>query len=407
MISAQVKRFIEQYDLSGTFIVAFSGGYDSMCLLDVLHKLGADIVAVHLNHNWRGDESLAEAKACEEFSKVRNIRFYSEILPDSVKQTETAARDARYNFFCRCAEKFNSKVVFTAHNFDDNAETVLYRIIKGTGISGLKGIAEHRDIFYRPLLKIERAEIEDYCKSNGLKPNVDSSNFNTKYKRNFIRHKIIPMLKEINPKVLCALNSLSDIAKLDFDDNSYFIQKLLCDNNIEYDREKIENIKQFIADNKHLKSGKTMSLAKNLNLFVNCDDIKVIKEQEKSLSELKIKTVGEYKFDNYIFSVKPYNGKEIIFGDEYNVFVSLKDIAHTLRYRKDGDRIQPLGCNGSQKLKKYLNEKKIPNYKKDNIVLLCNGNEVLWAAGLGISEKIKVKDKPTHILSLRKDCYGL
>ena len=215
------------------------------------------------------------------------------------------------------------------------------------------------------------------------------------------------MLKEINPKVLCALNSLSDIAKLDFDDNSYFIQKLLCDNNIEYDREKIENIKQFIADNKHLKSGKTMSLAKNLNLFVNCDDIKVIKEQEKSLSELKIKTVGEYKFDNYIFSVKPYNGKEIIFGDEYNVFVSLKDIAHTLRYRKDGDRIQPLGCNGSQKLKKYLNEKKIPNYKKDNIVLLCNGNEVLWAAGLGISEKIKVKDKPTHILSLRKDCYGL
>ena len=99
-----VKNFIEKYNLSGTFIVAFSGGYDSMCLLDIMHKLNLRTVAVHLNHNWRGEESLNEAKNCEEFAKATGIEFYSEILPEDIAKTETAAREARYDFFKRCAE---------------------------------------------------------------------------------------------------------------------------------------------------------------------------------------------------------------------------------------------------------------------------------------------------------------
>lgn len=147
MIRDNVKNFIEKYNLSGRFILAFSGGYDSMCLLDVLYKLKTDVVAVHLNHNWRGKESMDEAENCENFAKSRGILYYSETLPDDVQKTETAAREARYDFFKRCAEKFNSQIVFTAHNFDDNAETVLYRIIRGTGTAGLQGIAEKREIF--------------------------------------------------------------------------------------------------------------------------------------------------------------------------------------------------------------------------------------------------------------------
>ena len=158
-----IKSFIEKYNLSGTFIVAFSGGYDSMCLLDMLDKEGYDVVAVHLNHNWRGDESKNEAICCENFAKLRGIKFYSETLDADIPPTETAGREARYDFFRRCAKNFNSNVVFTAHNYNDNAETVLYRIIKGTGIVGLQGIAEHRDIFYRPLLSMKRDDIEKYC----------------------------------------------------------------------------------------------------------------------------------------------------------------------------------------------------------------------------------------------------
>ena len=406
MIEKTVKDFIKRHNLSGVFLVGFSGGYDSMCLLHILSKFYPDIVAIHLNHNWRGKESALEAQNCEKFTKSLGIKFYSEILPETVEKTETSAREARYDFFRRCAEKFNSKVVFTAHNFDDNAETVLYRIIKGTGINGLQGIAEKREIFYRPLLKISRETIENYCKNNNLTPNIDSSNFNIKYKRNFIRHKIIPLMKEINPNVINAVNSLSDIAKNG--EETDFIRTLLCSNNIEYDRKKIQRIHNFIEENKNSKSGKIYSLTNDLWLFVNHKNIEIISKSEKSLREINITQEGEYQFDDYIFSIKPFDKEIKTFpkDSDFKAYISTNKIDFTLRYRKDGDIIKPLGASGSQKLKKYLNEKKIPQHKKDKLVLLCQNSEVLWVGGIGLSDKIKVIQNPTHLISLRKVDYG-
>ncbi len=420
MIKDNVKNFIEKYNLSGKFILAFSGGFDSMCLLDILHKLGTDVTAVHLNHNWRGEESLKEAQNCENFAKSRGIPYYSEILPDYIDKTETAGREARYDFFRRCAEKFNSKVVFTAHNFDDNAETVLYRIIRGTGTAGLQGISEKREIFYRPLLKTKREDIEQYCRDNGLTPNTDSSNSDTKYKRNFIRHNVIPLLKEINPNVSDALNSLSKIAEEDYNlINNYLpqnlaqaseieqkriIYKILIDNNIDYDREKIENIQKFIEENKNSKSGKTISLTKDLWLFVNDKKAEVITRISKSSEEVQVNNCGEYIFGNYIFTIEPFTEVVTTFPDdkEFIAYINSDSIDFTLRHRKNGDIIRPLGCKGSQKLKKYLNEKKIPQHEKDKLILLCKGNEIIWACGLGLSEKVKVAQKPTHMLRLKK-----
>lgn len=398
-----IKSFIEKYKLSGTFIVAFSGGYDSMCLLDMLHKNGyKDVVAVHLNHNWRGEESEKEANVCEKFAKSRGIKFYTETLDTSDPKNETAAREARYDFFKRCAEKFNSEVVFTAHNYDDNAETVLYRIIKGTGIAGLQGIAEHRDIFYRPFLTMKRDDIERYCKENGLKPNKDSSNENIKYKRNLIRKKILPILREINPKVTDAINSLSEIAR-ENNGEKLAIRELLIKHNIDYDKKKIDEIFEFVNTNKNLKSGKTLSLTKDLWLFVNQNGTEVISKIQKSTREVQITKCGEYEFDDFIFSIKPYSDTITTFPHDKDLkaFINTDNINFTLRYRKDGDIIQPLGTQGTQKFKKYLNEKKIPNHKKDTIVLLCQRNEVFWASGYGINDKIKVTDKPTHIIELR------
>ena len=420
MIKDNIKDFIKKHNLSGTIIVAFSGGYDSMCLLDILNKLGEKVIAIHLNHNWRGKESLKEAENCENFAKSRGIEYYSEILPDSIEKTETAAREARYDFFRRCAKKFNSKIVFTAHNFDDNAETVLYRIIRGTGTIGLQGITEKRDIFYRPLLKTTRAEIEKYCTDNNLNPNNDSSNSNTKYKRNFIRHKIIPLLREINPNVTVALNSLSEIA---YEDNNIIntylhtnliqaseieqkrlIYKILNENNLDYDREKIENIQKFIQENKNSKSGKKISLADNLWLFVSSKKAEVVNKTEKNTEEINISKCGKYEFEDYIFSIEKYNKNIEKFPNdkEFKAYISVDEINFTLRHRKDGDKIQPLGSLGSQKLKKYLNEKKIPQHEKDKLIFLCKDNEILWAAGIGLNEKIKVAQKPTHMLKLEK-----
>ena len=190
-----------------------------MCLLHALKNSAPKnkIVAVHLNHGWRGKESDAEELNCKNFCNAIGVEFYSEKLDKNVPHTETAAREARYEFFRHCADKFNSEIVFTAHNKNDNAETLIYRICKGTGIKGLEGICEKRDIFHRPLLSVSRDEIEKYCTKNKLAPNNDSSNADTKYKRNFIRSEILPQMEKINENAVDMINSLSQIAKDEVD----------------------------------------------------------------------------------------------------------------------------------------------------------------------------------------------
>ena len=406
------------------YLVAFSGGADSMCLLHALKSVSSNrIIAVHLNHNWRGEESDNEETNCRIFCEKTGVEFYSEKLSSDVPKTETAARDARYQFFLNCAEKFNSEVIFTAHNANDNAETVLYRIVKGTGIDGLSGIAEVRAPFYRPLIKISREEIEDYCKNNNLRPNIDSSNFDTNYNRNFIRQEIIPKLQKINPKVICAINSLSELACEDsiilngltkeagcntseFVNSSdgiksRVIKQLLVDNDIDYNRKKLTLITKFIEENSVSKSGKIYSLSDKLFLYVNDRYFKVICSVNKDNSAfVHITTEGAYSFDNGILIIEKCCRIPDVYPDnnEKIIYVNSDKIDYTLRTRRDGDFIMPLGLNGSQKLKKYLNEKKIPNYKKDNIPLLCSKNEVLWVIGLGISDKIKVTDTVSHVI---------
>lgn len=430
-ITKTVKYFLEKYNIQNNktpILIAFSGGYDSMCLLDVVSQLNNNIIAIHLNHNWRAEESDQEEINCKEFCKKNNIKFYSEKLSLDIQKTETAAREARYNFFKKCANQFSSDIVLTAHNANDNAETIIYRIAKGTGTKGLNGIAEKRDIFYRPLLSIKRDEIELYCLKNNLSPNNDSSNSNIKYKRNLIRKNILPEFEKINKHSINAINSLSEIAKNEQDiieeylstlkepySTKNFIifskavqQKLLYNliakNNIEYDKTKITKALEFIIENQDSKSGKRLSVGKNIWIFVNNKKIALIEKQDYSQKILEIKKCGNYNFENKIFSINKTCENPTIYPKDSQLcaFVDLSNYKTlTLRHRMSGDIISPLGCCGSQKLKKYLNEKKIPQHEKDSLLFLAHKNEILWAPSLGISEKIKVVTRPTHVLELK------
>jgi len=210
----KVKKYLKDNNLeNAALLVAFSGGADSTALLHICSVLHQDVTAVHLNHGWRGEESDGDEVCAENFCKKLGIKFYSEKLSGDISPTETDAREARYGFFERCAEKFNADAIFLAHNKNDNVETLIYRLIKGTGLKGLCSIPKTRGIYHRPLLDITREEIEQYVKDNKLEIRQDSSNDNINYARNFIRKEILPKFLELNPNSLDAIENLTRIAQ--------------------------------------------------------------------------------------------------------------------------------------------------------------------------------------------------
>ncbi len=445
-----VEKFLEEHKLLSpdkTFLVGFSGGYDSLCMLDILNvlskKYGFKLVALHLNHNWRGEESKQEELNCKKYCDSQGIDLVCETLVNGLSQkNESFAREARYKFFMKHAKNYSNSAIFTAHTKTDNAETIIYRIIKGTGIRGLHGIPQERVMdgipIYRPLLAVSRPKIEDYCHCKGLNPNIDSSNFDISYKRNFIRHKIIPLFDEINFHAEDSINSLSkmavsqsnivdeymDIIRKDVYDGerlltSKFIalssdvqKKLIYDacirKDVDYDREKIENIIQFILENAYSKAGSRLSITNCLWLFVNSKYIYTITETKCQLNktEISISTEGKWPFSEKVaFSLQKYTGdKEVFFPGENApyAFVNLEEtgLELTVRTRREGDYIVPFGMTGTMKLKKYLNAKGVSQHEKDALLLLCKGAEVLWVAKVGLSNKLKVVKYPTHVIKL-------
>jgi len=435
----RVLQFIDEYNLRHKkVIVGFSGGYDSMCLLDILSKIkdncGLTVIAAHYNHNWRGKKAKEEQIACGRFCESKGIDFYTETAENNVKKTETIARELRYKFFERAFEKYNADVVFTAHNYNDNAETILYRIIKGTGIVGLKGILPNRGIYYRPLLSIKRAEIEQYCKDNNLTPNVDDSNDDNIHKRNLIRNEILPLLKQINPDVLSALNNLGEIAQtengiideyigtvnkdlfleekiktpvyktLSHNLKKKIIYNYIYNSTIDYSKEFIDNLVKFIEETLSLNKPSKCSLDSENWLYVDKNIIEIISQQNKNQKVLPINKMGEYSFNDYTFSINTASEFKKQ-PDETSAIIDLSSVNINelcIRTRRDGDIIQPLGSNGHMKLKKYLMSKNIPQHERDNLLLLADNNEILWVAGVGLSDKIKTVNKPTHSIKVER-----
>ena len=357
-IKEKVLNCLKKYNLTDNnqaLLVGFSGGIDSTCLLDVLFGLsqeyGFKLVAGHLNHNWRGEESRKEELSAKHFCSERNIEFYNETLPESLPHTEEEARNQRYKFFNKTAVETKSTAIITGHTLSDQVETVLYRIIRGTGISGLKGIPEMRHqkgmpAIYRPLLEITREENIEYCKENNITPTIDSSNLQEKYLRNKIRLSLIPELKKYNSGIENAILRLSSISKDSEDlveeylrfinpeiyceNNIISTQKFIklsqalqkrilfdffIKNNIEHNYEKIEENLNFIKESSDLKSGNTISLTKNAWLFVSLSEIRIINQiKADKISEIiAVNLDGETVFShlNLTFKIKPCN-KEVV-----------------------------------------------------------------------------------------------
>ena len=288
----KVLRTILKYNLienDDKLILGVSGGPDSIAMLNILDdirndnkiKLNFQIIVVHINHMIR-----KEAKEDEEFVRKfcdkKNIEFYSKSI--DVKKlantkkigTEEAGRNARYEFFNEVLDKTSSNKIAIAHNKNDNAETIIMKIMRGSGISGLKGIEAKRSIYIRPLIECDREEIENYCKEKNLNPRIDKTNFENEYTRNKIRNIVIPYVKkEFNPNIINTLERLSDLVK----EEEEYIDKQVIDeyNNVLIKEEKEEiilDLKKFNNQEKVIKS--RIVLYTITRLFGTCSGIEKI-----------------------------------------------------------------------------------------------------------------------------------
>ena len=257
----RILETIKKYNLikdGDKVVIGVSGGPDSITLLDVLLKIknkgiiSFNIVVCHINHMIR-EEAIEDENYVKEYCKENNIECFvkrvkvEKIAKQEKKGTEEAGREIRYKFFNEILEKTNSNKIVTAHNKNDNVETVLMNIIRGTSTSGLKGIEAKRNNLIRPLINCNREEIEEYCKKNRLKPRIDKTNLENIYTRNKVRNMLIPYIKEnFNPNIIECIDRLSDLSK---EENNYLenvtkkeYKKLLLENEKEY---KSLDLKQF------------------------------------------------------------------------------------------------------------------------------------------------------------------
>lgn len=444
-------------------IVALSGGPDSMCLIHMLKELRERykilLYGAHVNHCLRGAEADADEEYVREFCKEANIEFYSkkidikELARVTNTSTETAGREARYAFFSELKEKLDANLIALAHNSNDQAETILMRIIRGTGMEGLRGIRPVRDgIYIRPILCLTREEIEEYCDLNNLKPRIDKSNFEKIYNRNKIRLELIPYLQEnFNRDILNTINRLSEIISKDQDyleevaerKYSHYCsvigEKVSLDQKLIKEHEAIVTrvIRRALKELKgNLKNIELVHINEVIELF-SMDTGKMISLPEGIIAEKVYREIYLYKKKDIKASNQSIN--EIVIFDkdngqqtllikeisEMNLKISLRlvekdevlDFAEdpykkyfdydkinryiSIRTRQEGDRFTPYGMKGSKKLKDLFIDLKIPKEERSKLPLVCFDKDIAWIVGYRVSSKYIVTKSTKYILEIK------
>ncbi|MBW6462689.1 MAG: tRNA lysidine(34) synthetase TilS [Firmicutes bacterium] len=459
MLQLKVNSFVKEFGLlsdNETIVLAVSGGPDSLCLLYMFNNLAVEynlkLVVAHLNHCLR-PEGLQEASAVEKIAnsfnlpcevKAVDIRAYKQSLGVG---EEEAGRRARYSFLLEVARKYGASKIATGHHRDDQAETVLLNIIRGSSLDGLSGILPIRKWkgvkLIRPLLCLWRVEIESYCRELNLKPFTDSSNLETDYKRNKLRLELIPLIEaRYNPKIREGLAGLADLAARDrhllqslarlkyiklarfTDSETIFKQKILSELPLA-----LRGRVVYMAIKKYLPTGK-----------ISRTHVEQVLRQVMNNKTGQILTLPgglkvEQSYDNILFFFrKPQERKEIkpdilpvpgriFIGDRFMIesrLVSLEDLSWppckleayldynklpsgmiTVRSRKPGDRFFPQGAGGSKKLKDFLIDQKIQRNRRDLIPVVAVQDEIIWLAGVRIAEPYRITEETDQVLLLQ------
>lgn len=258
MLENKVENTINKYKLlekNEKIVIGVSGGPDSMTLLTILLKLkekyNLSLIVAHINHQIR-ENAIKDEEYVKEFCQKNNIEIYikrANVIEKSQKEKkglEETGREVRYNFFEEVLKKTNANKIAIAHNLNDNCETIIMNQLRGTGLSGLKGIEPKRGKYIRPLIEIDRKEIEEYCEKNKINPRHDESNDDNTYTRNKIRNIVIPYIKkEFNPNIVNSMNRMAQIVKENEEFLDKEVKKAYNDIIIKEENEIIYDLKEF------------------------------------------------------------------------------------------------------------------------------------------------------------------
>ncbi|TDT50302.1 tRNA lysidine(34) synthetase TilS [Fonticella tunisiensis] len=442
---------IEKYNMikkGDGIVVGLSGGPDSVCLLHVLHSLkdkyGIKLYAAHLNHMIRGDEALRDEEFAKSFAESLGIPFFSkrikveEFARENRMSSEEAGRFLRYQLFDEVAESVGANKIALAHNMNDQAETIIMRFFRGSGISGLRGISPVRNNKYiRPIIGCSRDEIERYCEEQGLNPVIDSTNNEKIYTRNKVRLEIIPYIrKHFNPNIISNLYANAEIIR---DEDEYLSHVI----NMEYERIRknegidikefnnlhialkrriirimIEKVKGNLnqIEGKHIedcieliergKTGKLIELPEGVVAKIQYDIFKISSKQKRKDFEevLNIPGVTEISDENIVISTRIFLNNFSNYSDnkfiKYFDYDKIKDVLK-IRNRRDGDYMYPKGMTGRKKLKDIFIDKKIPVEERNKIPLIVLENEVIWAFGIRDTRNYKIDENTKRILEIK------
>ena len=400
-----------------------------MCLIDILSRIkdeyGIMVKAVHINHNIRGAEALRDAEYVTKYCETNGIEIvcFSVDVPSLSRELgiseEECGRRVRYD----CFEKVGCDAVATAHTMSDTVETVLFNLARGTGIKGLSGIpAKRKPNIIRPLIDCTRFEIEEYCKDNSLDFMTDSTNLTDNYKRNYIRHRIVPLLSEINPSVIKAIGKTAEVLS----EESDFIEECACNllkNAVCDDGYKIfEFLSSHPAVRKcaikillHEKMSKPVE-QKHINiseevingtkgkaelsdgLYISVNDGIIHFRRNDIISTQWTSEVVNNKFST------PFGEYEIVKTDDING-IDLEKVKNKLvaSSRREGDKIYIKKRKITKSLKKIYNEMKIPFSKRNELAVLRDGERVVWVEGIGTDGNYLPEDNSKNIVFIKKD----
>lgn len=413
-------------------LIAISGGLDSVVLTHLCKETKLDIALAHCNFNLRDKESNADEIFVQELAKTQKLEVFiqhfdtSNYAKENKLSIQMAARELRYNWFQELAEQLDFDYILTAHHADDNLETFLINLTRGTGLEGLTGIPETNGNIVRPLLSFSRDVILDYAKSKQLKWREDSSNASIKYLRNKLRHEVIPKLKEVNSNVLQnfentlqhlretediveeSVNAVLKRAIIDInnDEITYDISQFLKLNNPKAYLYEIFKPFGFTAFNDILslltaQSGKQV-VSQSFRLIKDRTHLILAPlplEDDNEVITINIEEKDKSIQNGIIFFEKAESVTKTL---KNEIFVDANTLNYPLTVRKwkEGDYFYPLGLNGKKKLSKYFKDEKLSLLDKEKCLLLCSNNEIIWVINHRADQRYKVNNTTNNIIKI-------